>query len=109
MNDRTLGKRIRQYREAKKWSQETFAEQLGLSLTYIGMIERGEKIPKLETFIRIANTLGVSADMLLSDRLIVGYTVKASEMTAKLEALPPTERARIYDVVDTLIRHADPK
>ncbi len=106
MNNRTIGKRIRFYREAKKWSQETFAEKTGLSLTYIGMIERGEKLPKLETFIGIANTLEVSADMLLADVLYTGYSIKSSDMTEKLEKLSQEERERIYDVVDTLLKHA---
>ena len=106
MLDTTIGKRIRFYREIKKWSQEVFAEKLGLSLTYIGMIERGEKIPKLETFIKIANTLEISADLLLADVLTTGYSIKSSEMTTKLEQLPATERERIYDVVNTLIKHA---
>lgn len=106
MSNTSIGKRIRFYRESKKWSQEVFAEKLGLSLTYVGMIERGEKIPKLETFIKIANTLGVSSDLLLADVLTTGYSVKSSEMTTKLEQLSPPERERIYDVVDTLIKHA---
>ena len=106
MLDTTIGKRIRFYREMNKWSQEVFAEKLGLSLTYIGMIERGEKIPKLETFIKIANTLEISADLLLADVLTTGYSIKSSEMTTKLEQLPATERERIYDVVNTLIKHA---
>lgn len=106
MSNTSIGKRIRFYRESKKWSQEAFAEKLGLSLTYVGMIERGEKIPKLETFIKIANTLGVSSDLLLADVLTTGYSVKSSEMTTKLEQLSPAERERIYDVVDTLIKHA---
>lgn len=106
MNSRMIGKRIRFYRESKKWTQEEFAEKVGLSLTYIGMLERGDKIPKLETFIRIANTLEVSADMLLADVLTTGYSVKSTEMTSKLEKLPSDERERIYDVVDTLIQHA---
>lgn len=67
MSISTIGKRIRFFREEKKWSQEVFAEKLGLSLTYIGMIERGEKIPKLETFINTANTL------MESDRINVAY------------------------------------
>ena len=107
MSNTMIGKRIRFYREAKKWSQEVFAEKLGLSLTYIGMIERGEKVPKLDTFIKIANTLEVSADLLLADVLTTGYSVKSSEMTKKLERLSPTERERIYDVVDTLIKHSN--
>ena len=106
MNSRMIGKRIRFYRESKKWTQEEFAEKVGLSLTYIGMLERGDKIPKLETFIRIANTMEVSADMLLADVLTTGYSVKSTEMTSKLEKLPTDERERIYDVVDTLIQHA---
>lgn len=106
MSNTMIGKRIRFYREAKKWSQEVFAEKLGLSLTYIGMIERGEKVPKLDTFIKIANTLEVSADLLLADVLTTGYSVKSSEMTKKLEQLSPLERERIYDVVDTLIKHS---
>lgn len=106
MNSRMIGKRIRFYRESKKWTQEEFAEKVGLSLTYIGMLERGDKIPKLETFISIANTLEVSADMLLADVLTTGYSVKSTEMTSKLEKLSSDERERIYDVVDTLIQHA---
>lgn len=51
----------------KSWRQEAFAEKIGLSVTYTGMIERGEKIPKLETFIIIATVLEASADLLLAD------------------------------------------
>lgn len=101
----TIGKRIRFFREEKKWSQEVFAEKLGLSLTYVGMLERGEKLPKLETFIKIANTLDVSADLLLADVLNTGYSIKSSEFSKKLEALPADEREKIYDVVETMIKH----
>lgn len=106
MSNNSIGKRIRTYREAKRWSQEVFAEKLGLSLTYIGMIERGEKIPKLETFIKIANTLEVSADQLLADVLNTGYSIKSTEMTKKIEGLSSADKERIYDVVETLIKHA---
>ena len=84
MNTSSIGKRIRKYREAKGWRQEDFAERIGLSVTYTGMIERGEKVPKLETFITIANALEVSADLLLADVLSTGYNIKSSEMTILL-------------------------
>ena len=67
MNSASIGKRIRTCREQKGWTQQAFAEKVGISIAYTGMIERGEKIPKLETFIRIANVLEVSADLLLAD------------------------------------------
>ncbi|MBR2987780.1 MAG: helix-turn-helix transcriptional regulator [Clostridia bacterium] len=104
MNTSSIGKRIRKYREAKGWRQEDLAEKAGLSVTYTGMIERGEKVPKLETFITIANVLEVSADLLLADVLATGYITKSSEITEKLAVLPPCERDRIYRVVEAMIR-----
>ena len=55
----TIGKNIRKFREIKKLRQEDLAEKTDLTTNYIGMIERGEKIPSLETFINILNSLGV--------------------------------------------------
>ena len=38
-----------------------------LSANYVGDLERGVKMPKLETFIRSVEVLGVSADVLIRD------------------------------------------
>ena len=102
----TIGKNIRKYRLMKKLRQEDLAEKAGLTANYIGMVERGEKIPSLETFIKILNTLGVSADMVLSDVLDNGYTVKNSMLNDKLEKLTPEDRNRIYEVIDTRIKQS---
>lgn len=102
----TIGKNIRKFREIKKLRQEDLAEKTDLTTNYIGMIERGEKIPSLETFINILNSLGVSADMVLSDVLDNGYTVKDSLLNEKLEKLVPEDRNRIYEVIDTTMKHS---
>lgn len=102
----TIGKNIRKFREIKKLRQEDLAEKTDLTINYIGMIERGEKIPSLETFINILNSLGVSADMVLSDVLDNGYTVKDSLLNEKLEKLVPEDRNRIYEVIDTMMKHS---
>lgn len=102
----TIGKNIRKFREIKKLRQEDLAEKTDLTTNYIGMIERGEKIPSLETFINILNSLGVSADMVLSDVLDNGYTVKDSLLNEKLEKLVPEDRNRIYEVIDTMKKHS---
>lgn len=102
----TIGKNIRKFREIKKLRQEDLAEKTDLTTNYIGMIERGEKIPSLETFINILNSLGVSADMVLSDVLDNGYTVKDSLLNEKLEKLVPEDRNRIYEVNDTMMKHS---
>lgn len=102
----TIGRNIRKFREIKKLRQEDLAEKTDLTTNYIGMIERGEKIPSLETFINILNSLGVSADMVLSDVLDNGYTVKDSLLNEKLEKLVPEDRNRIYEVIDTMMKHS---
>ncbi len=102
----TIGKNIRKFREAKKLRQEDLAEKAELTTNYIGMIERGEKIPALDTFIKILNALGVSADMVLSDVLDNGYTVKNSMLNEKLEKLVPEDRNRIYEVIDTMMKQS---
>lgn len=96
----TIGKNIRKYR------QEDLAERAGLTTNYIGMVERGEKIPSLETFIKILNALEVSSDMVLTDVLETGYTVKNSILNEKLAKLAPEDRSKIYEVIDTLLKHS---
>lgn len=85
----SIGKNIRKYRLVKKLRQEDLAEKAELSTNYIGMVERGEKIPSLETFIGIVNALGVSADMILADVIDVGYTVKNSLLAEKWRNFQP--------------------
>ena len=65
MNLKPIGKAIKKYRQLHGLRQEQLAEMSGLSTNYIGMLERGEKTPSLETFLTIATSLAVSADMLL--------------------------------------------
>ena len=102
----TIGKNIRKYRLMKKFRQEDLAERAGLTTNYIGMVERGEKIPSLETFIKILNALEVSSDMILADVLDTGYTVKNSILNEKLAKLAPEDRSKIYEVIDTLLKHS---
>ena len=90
----TIGKNIRKFRLARKLRQEDLAEKTDLTTNYIGMVERGEKIPSLETFIKIVNALGVSSDMVLTEVLETGYTVKNSMLNEKLEKLAPEDTAK---------------
>ena len=102
----SIGRNIRKYRLMKKLRQEDLAEKADLSINYIGAIERGEKIPSLETLIVIINALGVSADMVLVDVVDTGYAVKDSLLAEKLDKLSAKDRAKIYDVIDTMIKHS---
>ncbi len=64
-----LGKQIRQERRAQRLTQAELAEEVGVSLSFLGHIERGTRVPSLETLVTIANQLRVSMDYLLDDSL----------------------------------------
>ena len=53
MDYKSIGRNIRHFREAANMSRESFAELLDISVSYLSALERGEKLPKFETYIRI--------------------------------------------------------
>jgi transcriptional regulator with XRE-family HTH domain len=60
-----LAKRIRSGRERIGVSQEDFAEDCGLHRTAIGLLERGESIPSLDTLLLVAQSLGLTVSELV--------------------------------------------
>jgi transcriptional regulator with XRE-family HTH domain len=56
---RTVGRNLRAYREAKGLSQEAFADVLGVHRTYMGGVERGERNLTLKSVEKIAARLDV--------------------------------------------------
>ncbi len=60
-----MGMRIRQVRKAKGWSQDELAKKCGISMSFLGHIERGSRIMSMETFVNICGALDAGADELL--------------------------------------------
>lgn len=103
LNYKTIGKNIRECRRAKGLKQEALAEMVDLSVSYMSALERGVKLPRLETFVRIANTLEVSSDTLLCGVLSVQNKIIVSDLSQSLAGLPPAEQTRILHVIKTMI------
>jgi len=55
-----IGKKIRDLRKARGWTQEELAERSGLHPTYIGGIERGERNATIGSFYKISSAFGIS-------------------------------------------------
>ena len=67
MDYKRLGKRIREERLRLHLTQAQLAEDIDISDTYMGAIERGERSLTLDTLVRLVNRLGVTVDYMLSD------------------------------------------
>lgn len=83
--------------------QEDLAEKTGLSTNFIGMLERGEKMPSLETFIEIVNALDVSADVILCDVINKSTAMECSPFAEKIEAMSKENRKVFYNVLSALL------
>ena len=90
-----IGKRIRIARSERCISQWELAEAIGCTAPYICAIERGEKVPSLETFVAIATALKVPTDVLLQDVIPNWWTSWEKEIDRVLAPLLPHNRAYI--------------
>ena len=115
MDGKAVGRRIKEAREKRHLTQEELAARIDISPTHVSVIERGTKIPRLDTFVAvgctggkhrsvaIANALEVSGDALLLDVVDHAAESQASDLSAALEGLPWEEKRRILKVVRTLM------
>jgi transcriptional regulator with XRE-family HTH domain len=58
---------VKQHREAKGFSRAALAEKAGLHQTYIGLLERGERSPNLDTANAIAGALQIPLSKLIAE------------------------------------------
>jgi transcriptional regulator with XRE-family HTH domain len=59
---------VRRLRSKKKLSQKALADKVGISVSYVSMLERGQRSPPLETVEKVAKALSVPPATLLGGR-----------------------------------------
>ncbi|MEK3800875.1 helix-turn-helix transcriptional regulator [Peribacillus sp. FSL H8-0477] len=58
------GRRIRAFRKLKGFTQEGFAKKIGVSVSLLGEIERGNRLPSEQFLTEVTNILQISMDEL---------------------------------------------
>ena len=86
-----LGQRIRELRTQRpeRWTQEDLAERARISVSFLSMIERGERVAHVETLEDLAAALGVSLA-----ELFAGAEAAKAEATEVVRPLCDFARAR---------------
>ncbi|MGM9600183.1 MAG: helix-turn-helix domain-containing protein [Faecousia sp.] len=87
MESKLIGYRIKTARENTHITQEQLAEIIGCTTQHISAMERGIKLPRLDTFVCIANALHISSDVLLQDFLKCAPNPLASEFASAISPL----------------------
>lgn len=60
-----FGRKVKQLRKEKKWTQQELADKSRLHKNYIGMVERGERNPSLINIAKIANAFEIRLSVLM--------------------------------------------
>jgi transcriptional regulator with XRE-family HTH domain len=59
---------VRKLRSKKKLSQKVLADKVGISVSYVSMLERGQRSPPLDMLEKVARALGVTPVSLLGGK-----------------------------------------
>lgn len=100
INCASVGYRIKEVRESINMTQEKLASILGCTAKHVGAIERGIKLPSLDTFVKIVCALHTSSDILLQDIILSQDSdMYTREFSAIIKDLTPNEIQRILKIV----------
>jgi transcriptional regulator with XRE-family HTH domain len=61
-----LGERVRELRDKARMTQEKLAQAADLTTSFVSTVERGQKMPSLNTILKLARGLRIDAGELLS-------------------------------------------
>lgn len=84
-----LGERLRNRRTALGLTQESVSDQIGISLRYYQMLERGERKVSLDTLISLSRIMSISVDYLLFGNVAHAFDNPMSDI---LNGLSPRQR-----------------
>ena len=105
MDYKRLGERIREERKRLHLTQSALAEEIDVSDTYIGQIERGERSLTLDTLVRLVSKLGVTIDFLLSDYVTAGDDIIVDQFKQIIENQPLERKQMAIDILKTVFAH----
>ena len=103
-----LGRRLAQVRRAQGVTQTELARELGLSQAVIAEYESGRKSIPVWRMINLAEVLGVSPQVLISDfdstEIKRGPTSKLQKHIEKISNLPREQQKSILNVLDMALQ-----
>lgn len=106
-----VGAKIKLYRQAKNWTQERLAEEIGSTPSYIGRLERGEQNVKLQTIEKIAKALEVNINLFFEDEE-EGFLRSKKWVWESMTLLLQQSEARqhrLYRILKEIVAHDENK
>ncbi|OAV45882.1 transcriptional regulator [Lewinella sp. 4G2] len=102
----SFGKKVRECRESKKWSQAALAKALGVHHSLIGKYERDEVKPSIDVGQRLAKALDTTVGYLLgetADRDLLKDPAMLRRLI-DINELPEEEKQHVLFNLDAVLR-----
>lgn len=104
----SIGSKVRQYREAKNWSQEDLALRLDTTQTTISNIESDKNIPNSLLLSNIAKELEVDINDLLSDSSnIMSNNQFSDHAVAAVNQYNPTFNIQSPELIESIVKNQE--
>jgi transcriptional regulator with XRE-family HTH domain len=98
-----LGRRIRNLRNEKGWTQQKLGDQAEVNYKFIGEIERGKQNPSLNVLVKISAALGVDLQNLFRYEQEITDRKEIENMIRKtLQNISDEELRRIFLITHSL-------
>lgn len=107
---KALGANVKRLRKEQGYSQESFADESGLSQAYLSRVERGVANPQLDRLQKIARCLGIAiSELFLFDTAEavpkeLDAEEKARRITTAFQELPQDVIEKLYDSLAAQIK-----
>jgi transcriptional regulator with XRE-family HTH domain len=103
-----VGKRLARLRKERGLTQQELADKIGITRSVIMDYERGRNHMYEDVIIRLAITLGVTADELLGMKKnkagSTSYSLKVIKRMKEIEALTPLKQKKVLENIDIILR-----
>ena len=102
--EQNLGNVIRKYRKERGHTQNSLAEQMGITQRQVMYIENGQSYPKFETLCRLIQVLNIPPDHIFhpdikpNDHLLESFI-------ALYRSCPPEDQELVLATTKTLVDH----
>lgn len=97
-----LGIKIKEIRQSKGLTQENLAEMVSCNTSHISNIENDHTKVSLNVLLAIANCLGTSIDLLLSDQYENPSLALDNEITKALKGCDVQKKEKILKIIEIL-------
>lgn len=94
-----IGKRIKEYREKNKLTQEYMAKELDIATNHYGRIERGENSCTLENLVQICNLIKATPNDLIGALIIT----PDNNFSIQFDKLNIEDKATVKKIMEFLL------